>query len=118
MRLTAHSPLRNAHQYRRVLSNCIDTTWAKGYETVLFWYPFGTTMLRISKMTDYGIVLMAHFARQSEGMLLSSKSVAAQTSLTAPTVSKLLKTLTREGLLDSGRGAQGGLQTQSSCLRD
>jgi FeS assembly SUF system regulator len=59
-------------------------------------------------MTDYGIVLMAHFARQNEGMLLSSKSVAAQTSLTAPTVSKLLKTLTREGLLDSVRGAQGG----------
>jgi DNA-binding IscR family transcriptional regulator len=40
-------------------------------------------MLRIAKLTDYGIVLMAHFARQDEGILLSSREVAEATKLSA-----------------------------------
>jgi len=65
-------------------------------------------MLRIAKLTDYGIVLMAHFARQDLGLLLSTREVAEGTRFSAPTVSKLLKLLARADLLDSVRGAHGG----------
>ena len=57
-------------------------------------------MLRIAKLTDYGIVLMAHFARQDLGLLLSTREVAEGTRFSAPTVSKLLKLLARADLLD------------------
>ncbi len=67
-------------------------------------------MLRIAKLTDYGIVLMAHLARQDAGTLLSSREVAKATNFTAPTVSKLLKLLTQSGLLCSVRGVHGGYQ--------
>jgi FeS assembly SUF system regulator len=71
---------------------------------------FEIGMLRIAKLTDYGIILMAHFARQEPGTLLSSREVADATNFTAPTVSKLLKLLTRSDLLCSVRGANGGYQ--------
>jgi FeS assembly SUF system regulator len=67
-------------------------------------------MLRIAKLTDYGIILMAHFARQGDGVLLSSREVTEATRFTNPTVSKLLKLLTRHGLLLSVRGTHGGYQ--------
>jgi FeS assembly SUF system regulator len=67
-------------------------------------------MLRIAKLTDYGIVLMAHFARQEEGALLSSREVAEATNFTPPTVAKLLKLLNKSGLLSSVRGTHGGYQ--------
>jgi len=67
-------------------------------------------MLRIAKLTDYGIILMAHLARQGEGALLSTRDLAEGTRIAPPTVSKLLKHLTRSGLLSSLRGTNGGYQ--------
>ncbi|MFP8876375.1 MAG: Rrf2 family transcriptional regulator, partial [Myxococcota bacterium] len=61
-------------------------------------------MFRLSRITDYGIVLMAHIAEQGDGSLHSARDVADQTELPLPVVSKILKSLTREGLLRSHRG--------------
>ena len=66
-------------------------------------------MIRMSKLADYGLVLMTQFLRKSraEGNL-SARQLAAETSLPLPVVSKVLKALSREGLLVSHRGAGGG----------
>jgi FeS assembly SUF system regulator len=64
-------------------------------------------MLRLSKLTDYGTVVLAYMARKPEGVYAAT-DVAAATHLTAPTVSKLLKCFTRAGLVTSQRGARGG----------
>lgn len=64
-------------------------------------------MLRISKMADYGTLVMAYLASHAN-LALNAKEIADKTQLAVPTVSKLLKLLTRAGLLISLRGAQGG----------
>jgi FeS assembly SUF system regulator len=66
-------------------------------------------MIRLGRHTDYGIVLMAHLADAGEGPH-AARDLAAETQLPLPAVSKLLKTLAREGLLVSARGAKGGYQ--------
>jgi FeS assembly SUF system regulator len=64
-------------------------------------------MIRITKQTDYGIVLLTHFAAQPE-RYVSAPELAAETQLPLPMVSKILKVLVREGLLLSHRGVKGG----------
>ena len=64
-------------------------------------------MLRISKLTDYGTVLLAHLAVHQE-TVCSAADVAQATGIAVPTVSKLLKSLARAGLVTSTRGANGG----------
>jgi len=64
-------------------------------------------MLRLSKLTDYGTVIMSHMARRPAG-LHSAGEIALALGVAAPTVSKVLKRLTRAELLQSVRGAQGG----------
>ncbi len=66
-------------------------------------------MLRISKLTDYGTVLLAYLAAH-EARVCSAAEVADATGIALPTVSKLLKTLARSGLVVSTRGANGGYQ--------
>ena len=64
-------------------------------------------MLRISKMTDYAIMVMVELhASQSE--VLSAHALADRSHLELPTVSKVLKLLVNTGLVDSYRGASGG----------
>ena len=64
-------------------------------------------MLRLSKLTDYGTVLLAHLAA-NRGSVCSAADVATATGIAVPTVSKLLKLLGRNGLVTSTRGANGG----------
>lgn len=66
-------------------------------------------MLRISKLTDYGTVILAHLASQPERQFAAAE-VAEYTRIALPTVSKLLKTLQRNGLVLSTRGSHGGYQ--------
>lgn len=66
-------------------------------------------MLRISKLTDYGTVVLAYMAGES-GTVCSAADVAEATGIAVPTVSKLLKSLARAELLTSTRGANGGYQ--------
>src|ERR1043165_5126777 len=66
-------------------------------------------MLRISKLTDYGTVILAYLAAQP-GHLLAAAEVAEHTGIALHTVSKLLKKLQRSGLVCSTRGSHGGYQ--------
>lgn len=66
-------------------------------------------MIRMSKLADYGLVLMTQFLQEgSRPGNLSARELAESTQLTLPMVSKVLKVLTKEGLLNSHRGANGG----------
>jgi FeS assembly SUF system regulator len=64
-------------------------------------------MLKLSRLTDYGTVVLAHLARDP-GLRLSATELAQATHLGEPTVRKLLKMLARGGIVVSHRGAQGG----------
>ena len=64
-------------------------------------------MLRITKQTDYGIVLLTRMAGEP-GRQLNAPELAAEVQLPLPTVSKILKLLARDGLLVSHRGVKGG----------
>jgi FeS assembly SUF system regulator len=64
-------------------------------------------MIRITRQTDYGIVLLTHMAAHLERQF-NAPELAGEAHLPLPTVSKILKLLTREGLLASHRGIKGG----------
>jgi FeS assembly SUF system regulator len=66
-------------------------------------------MLRISKLTDYATVILAAMAQEPE-LVRTAHTLAEQTRIAAPTVSKLLKQLQRAGLVASTRGLHGGYQ--------
>jgi len=63
-------------------------------------------MLRISKLTDYAILIMVELTR--DGEMLSAHTLAERTHVEVPTASKVLKLLSGSGLLESFRGANGG----------
>ena len=65
-------------------------------------------MIRMSKLTDYAIVLLSHLARDSQQSLHSARDLAVPSHVPTPTVNKLLKKLSQAGLLTSHRGANGG----------
>ena len=64
-------------------------------------------MLRISKMTDYAIMVMVEL-HASHGEVLTAHVLAERSRLELPTVSKVLKLLVKMNLVDSYRGANGG----------
>lgn len=68
-------------------------------------------MLRISKLADYGTVVMVYLAKHPQA-LCNARDIAFHTHLTVPTVSKLLKRLTAAGLLSSVRGVAGGYRLE------
>lgn len=63
-------------------------------------------MIRMSKLTDYAIVLLAHLARATG--TLTAQDLAARSKVPLPTVSKLFKELAKAGLVTSHRGRHGG----------
>lgn len=64
-------------------------------------------MIRMNKLTDYGVVLLTTFARDpAQG--ISARELSLRTGIPQPTVVKLLKTLLKAGLLVSQRGTKGG----------
>jgi FeS assembly SUF system regulator len=67
-------------------------------------------LIRLSRLSDYGIVLMALLAGRAgaDGAPHNAREVAAEAHLPLPVVSKILKALARRGLLVSHRGAKGG----------
>ena len=64
-------------------------------------------MIRMNKLTDYGVVLLTTFARDP-GQGISARELSMRTGIPQPTVVKLLKTLLKAGLLVSQRGTKGG----------
>ena len=70
-------------------------------------------MLRMSKLTDYGIVLMCYLASRTYQQH-SAHSLSDAVSMPLPTVRKVLKALSASNLLTSERGAQGGYNLNRS----
>lgn len=64
-------------------------------------------MIKLSKLTDYAVVLLTQIARR-QGTLSTTSILAAETGLPQPTVSKVLKILAKNGMLVAHRGAAGG----------
>ena len=75
-------------------------------------------MLRISKLTDYAILVMVELARaraDAHGRVLSAASLAERAGIELPTASKVLKLLTGAGLVQSYRGPAGGYAVQQAA---
>lgn len=83
---------------------------------VLFHKERRIVVLRISKLTDYGTVILAHLATH-ERSLSSAAEVAGATGLGLPTVRKLLKLLGKSELVVATRGAQGGYRLARDAAR-
>ena len=64
-------------------------------------------MLRLNKLTDYAVVVLAQMSRDP-AMRYTSGTLAGMTAVPEPTVAKILKDLAKSDLLVSFRGAAGG----------
>jgi FeS assembly SUF system regulator len=65
-------------------------------------------MIRLTRISDYGVLLMTLLAVRGDREPRNARQVATAARLPLPVVRKILKVLTREGLLDSHRGSKGG----------
>lgn len=65
-------------------------------------------MFKLSKLADYGTVLLAAWVVPRAEETYTSRQLAQISRLPLPTVSKVLKSLCRAGLLASRRGVGGG----------
>lgn len=70
-------------------------------------------MLRISKLTDYAIIILSRLVFNGE-RVASAAWLAQEVHLALPTVSKILKILTEAELVTSFRGQGGGYQLARS----
>lgn len=66
-----------------------------------------SAVIRLSKLADYGIVIVTQLARDS-GRQQNATEIAFATGIPLPMAGKILKVLTRSGILVSHRGARGG----------
>ena len=64
-------------------------------------------MIRLSRLADYGIVIVTHLARQPERQQ-AAPEIALATNIPQPVASKVLKLLARADVLVSHRGVHGG----------
>ncbi len=64
-------------------------------------------MIRISKLSDYALVIVAYLSREPTAFVQAG-DIALHTKISKPTAAKILKILTKGGLLESSRGATGG----------
>jgi FeS assembly SUF system regulator len=64
-------------------------------------------MLKISRLTDYGLLAATYLARK-HGEVISAREIAEFYHLPVPTVTKVLKTLHQGGVVESHRGVSGG----------
>lgn len=65
-------------------------------------------MLRLSKLTDYAVLVLARMGPGPGAPLSTAPALAARTALPEPTVAKVLKILAQAGLVEGLRGAKGG----------
>ncbi|MBP1596611.1 MAG: system Fe-S cluster assembly regulator [Acidobacteria bacterium] len=64
-------------------------------------------MLRVTKLADYGIIILTRLAGQGVGTC-NARDMARDVRLPQPVVSKILKLMAKGGLLESRRGVKGG----------
>lgn len=68
-------------------------------------------MIRLTRLADYAVLLMTHLGHEwsrHPDRIHNAGSLAAETHIPMPTVSKLLGVMSRGGLLTSHRGQSGG----------
>lgn len=70
-------------------------------------------MLRISKLTDYAIIVLGYMAKDPR-RTYAATDLADSSGVAVPTVSKVLKALTRAAVLTSTRGVKGGYRLARS----
>lgn len=70
-------------------------------------------MLKISKLTDYAIIILGHMA-QHDDHTCAATELAEATGVATPTVSKILKILAKSEILTSKRGSKGGYALSKS----
>jgi Rrf2 family protein len=64
-------------------------------------------LLKISRLTDYGLLACAYLAR-NQGQVIAAREIAEFYHLPIPMVTKVLKTLGTSSLIRSHRGVGGG----------
>lgn len=71
-------------------------------------------MFKISRLTDYGVVILRCLAEHhtDEALPKSARDIARASGLPLPTVSKLLKLMAKHKLINAKRGALGGYELQ------
>lgn len=72
-------------------------------------------MIRLSKLTDYGFVLLTRIASSESERWFTARDLAESTGLPLPTVSKLLKVFSKGGILVAQRGIYGGYRLARSA---
>jgi FeS assembly SUF system regulator len=77
-------------------------------------------MFRLSKLTDYAVVVLVRLARDGGCVAVqTSPGISGATGIPEPTVAKVLKAMSAKGLVASLRGAHGGYRLTRSlaCIR-
>src|SRR5690606_8013215 len=69
--------------------------------------PACSAMIKLSRLADYAVLLLTQMGGDGR-TVHNALDLADRTGLPVPTVSKILATLARDGLLLSVRGAKGG----------
>ena len=75
-----------------------------------------TSMVRLSKLTDYASVILAQMAKKPD-ILWSAGQLAEESAIPKPTCIKLLKLLVKGGVLTSIQGSRGGYSLAKSPSR-
>jgi len=74
-------------------------------------------MIRITRQTDYGILLLSQMASRPLNEVHTAKHAAQQSKVPLPMASKILKALAKGGLLVSQRGVKGGYRLAAAAER-
>ncbi|MGA7616553.1 MAG: Rrf2 family transcriptional regulator [Thermoanaerobaculia bacterium] len=64
-------------------------------------------MLKISRLSDYGLLAVVYLARHA-GDVISAREISAFYALPLPAISKVMKVMHEAGLIQSQRGPNGG----------
>ncbi len=64
-------------------------------------------MIKVSKLADYAVVILAELAKQGD-VIMSASALSDLTHIQSPTIAKVLKILAKNDVVISVRGAHGG----------
>ncbi len=73
-------------------------------------------MIKLSRLADYAVLLLTQMGGEARAVH-NALDLADRTGLPLPTVSKILATLARDGVLLSVRGARGGYRLAAAPER-
>jgi Rrf2 family protein len=72
-------------------------------------------MLGITRQADYALRAVTDIARTPDGEKVSTASIAARQKIPLPFLAKIVSQLVMRGILESTRGASGGVQLAHPC---